>query len=179
MKLFACLWTKLELTLNGQAGKRANGQTRNSKPETKIPFWMNVAIALVAPFICTHSNGNVLCQGESQHPLTVSCLASFALGIWASRLAPGEQTISEKQQNTQKNEEFNWALASELRANCLHQVAHLANGLKHSSIAKPVNGRYNIDRESIKLHSHLREKHKFERHWKWIITFHPCNKQFH
>lgn len=61
--------------------KRANGQTRNSKPETKIPFWMNVAIALVAPFICTHSNGNVLCQGESQHPLTVSCLASFALGI--------------------------------------------------------------------------------------------------
>lgn len=165
---------------SGQTGKREKRTKR--KPERKIPFWMNVAIALVAPFICTHSsNGNVLCpsQGESQHPLTVGCLASFALVIWASRLAPGEQTISEKQQNTQRNEEFNWALASELRANSLQQVAHLANGLKHSSIAKPVKGKYNIESESIKLQSQLRGKHKFERHWKWIITFPPRNKQFH
>lgn len=152
MKLFACLRTS-----NSQAGKQANGKSgQRGRAKRKIPFWMNVAIALVAPFICTHSsNGNVLCpsQGESQHPLTVGCLASFALVIWASRLAPGEQTISEKQQNTQRNEEFNSALASELRANSLQQVAHFANGLKHSSIAKPVKGKYNIESESIKLHN--------------------------
>lgn len=97
------------------------GWAAKGKPKRKIPFWMNVAIALVAPFMCTHSNAIVLCQGESQHPLTDACLVSFALGIRANRLAPGRANNIRKEEeySTDGTEEFNSALLGELMANWL------------------------------------------------------------
>lgn len=108
------------MPFSDETGQRARTSAKG-KPKRKIPFWMNVAIALVAPFMCTHSNAIVLCRGESQHPLTDACLVSFALGIRASRLAPGRANNIRnwEEHSTEGTEEFKSVLLGELRANWL------------------------------------------------------------